>query len=53
MALQHVKAGEVVNLLPLRSELKTTKTASITKSEHFEAVKEVGRWEKNRCENSH
>lgn len=39
MALQHAGPGEVVDLRPLGLKLKTTKTAAIVKSDHFEAVR--------------
>jgi quercetin dioxygenase-like cupin family protein len=39
VALQHAKAGEVVDLRPLGGKLKDAKTAAIIKSERFEAVR--------------
>ena len=39
MALQHAKAGEVVDLRPLGPKLKDAKTSAILKSEHFEAIR--------------
>lgn len=41
MALRHAKPGEVVNLLPLGSELSTSKTAALVKTDRFEAVRLV------------
>ena len=41
MALNHAKPGEVVDLRPLGSELKETKTAAIIKTEQFEAIRLV------------
>lgn len=41
MALKHAKAGEVVDLRPLRNELKNAKTAAIIKSDQFEAIRLV------------
>lgn len=39
MALQHAKAGDIVDLRPLGSKLKEAKTSAIVKSEHFEAIR--------------
>lgn len=41
MALKRAKAGEVVDLRPLGSNLKDTKTTAIIKSEKFEAIRLV------------
>ncbi|MBC6718731.1 cupin domain-containing protein [Aurantimonas sp. DM33-3] len=43
MALKHANAGDIVDLSPLGSRLKDTKTAAIIKSEAFEAVRLVVR----------
>ena len=39
MALQHAKAGEIVDLRPLGPKLEDAKTSAIIKSEHFEAIR--------------
>ena len=43
MALKHVKAGEIVDLSPLRSRLKDFRTAALVKSDAFEAVRLIVR----------
>lgn len=39
MALSHTKAGEVVNIGPLGSELESTKTATLVKTEDLEIIR--------------
>ena len=41
MALHHAKPGEVVDLRPLGSKLKNTRTAAVVKSGRFEAIRLV------------
>jgi len=41
MALQHAKAGEIVDLKPLGNDLPNSRTTAIVKSEAFEAVRLV------------
>ena len=41
MALKRAKAGEVIDLRPLGSNLKETKTTAIIKAEKFEAIRLV------------
>lgn len=43
MALKHAKPREIVDLQPLGSSLKNAKTAAITKSDHFEAIRLIVR----------
>jgi quercetin dioxygenase-like cupin family protein len=43
MAVHHVKAGEIVDLHPLRAVLKVMKTTALVKSKAFEAVRLVVR----------
>lgn len=43
MALHHAKPGEVVDLRPLGSKLKETKSAAIIKSNYFEAIRLIVR----------
>ena len=39
MALHHAKPGEIVNLGPIGPDLRQTRTAAITKADHFEAIR--------------
>lgn len=39
MALHHAKPREVVDLRPLGSKLKDTKSSAIVKSDHFETIR--------------
>jgi quercetin dioxygenase-like cupin family protein len=41
MALDHAKAGEVVDLRPLGQDLADARTTALTKTEQFEAVRLV------------
>ncbi len=43
MSLHHARAGEIVDLSPLGSALKSAKTSAIVKSERFEAIRMVVR----------
>jgi quercetin dioxygenase-like cupin family protein len=43
MSLHHARAGEIVDLHPLGSALKSAKTSAIVKSERFEAIRMVVR----------
>ena len=41
MALHHAEPGEIIDLRPLGSKLKITKTVAISKTDHFEAIRLV------------
>lgn len=39
MALSHARAGEVVSVEPLGSELESTKTTTLVKTDHLEIIR--------------
>jgi quercetin dioxygenase-like cupin family protein len=43
MSLHHARAGEIVDLRPLGSALKSAKNTAIVKSERFEAIRMIVR----------
>lgn len=43
MAQHHAKAGEIVDLRPLGSQLATAKTTALVKEKHFETVRLIVR----------